>query len=98
MVMVSSLGPMEEISKETTSMTEKKATVNFNGLMEELIRDNGSMENNMVKANTQVAMGSLEQVDGKMVKELNGLKILDFNIIIFKIIRKHLNKLKLKLN
>ena len=82
--MVSSPGPTEENSKETTSTTEKKATASFNGLMEELIRDNGLTENNMVKENTQEATGSLEKVNGKMDKELNGLMRLDFNIIILK--------------
>lgn len=65
-------GKMEESMMETMLWIKSMVMGYTSGQMEENMKVNGRMENNMEKANTLQLMEKLEEESGEMAKELNG--------------------------
>ena len=74
-VKVNSNGPMEEHIRETTQMTKNMGRESIRGLMDECIRVDFIMENNMVKGSIDKPLAKKFTVYGKKERKAISVRI-----------------------
>ena len=74
----STLGQTEEDMRDNMMTIENMATENTVGQMGKSMKANGTMENSMERPSLPILKARAKWVCGRMVNELNGLKIVDY--------------------